>query len=145
MYSDQTNSVSIDLPVACAAVCLFCGLIEVALFCFHASGASMLALVMTEVGSIVALVNMVAFRQKFGIVARRKSRSTLFSDAMTSGEKALLTRLRAKPIAIVAESDGWRPAGALPHRATRADFDAVIRDGFATVDTARGLLRIGRE
>lgn len=144
MYSDQTNSAGVNLAVACAAVCLFCGLVEIAMFCFHARGASMLELALTEVGAVTALGSLIVYRRRTGTTVPRGEHSILFREAMTDGEKVLLARLRTKPIAVVEESDGWRPAGSLPHSVTPADFDAVIRDGFASVDSARGLLRKGR-
>lgn len=59
---------------------------------------------------------------------------------MTDGQTTLLNRLRRSPFPVVYGRNGWRPAGSLPKPATRADFDALLKNGHARIDHAAGNL-----
>jgi hypothetical protein len=128
-----------DIPVhecmlMAGSVCVACGLSQLTLMSARDPGASPLTLAIAMMGLAAATcAGMLSWRRSL-----RKPPSTVISarvkDAMSEGERALLKRLRQKPIRITYRRDGWRADGSLPAPATMADLNALIRDRFARVD-----------
>jgi hypothetical protein len=128
-----------DIPVhectlMAGSVCVACGLSQLTLLSARDPGASPLTLAIAMMGLAAATcAGMLSWRRSL-----QKAPSTVTStrvrDAMSDGEKALLRRLRQKPIRITYRRDGWRTEGSLPAPATMTDLNALIRDRFARVD-----------
>ena len=143
MYTEQVsrNLPAVDLSYVAAGVCLVCGVVEVGLFATGAPSASMLTVGLGEVGALAALAYRLTLRTSDRRVTRKKTRGAI--DAMSKGERALLARLRNKPIAVFKDGDQWRPSGSLPRASSPADFNGLIRDNFVFIDVKRRIAHLG--
>ncbi len=68
-----------------------------------------------------------------------KSNPASSPSAKCSGEELILARLAKGPIDLYYGNRGWTP-NALPKGAKRADFDSLVADGRATINSLAQLV-----